>query len=238
MKELLKKLFGKKEAPVEQEPYDFNASNPLGGNGERVDITFSGELQFERLDMYQKNHFRRYEYALGLIPEGVDVADLACGTGYGSMMLAQKANSVVGADLNGEVISAISERYKDHEKVRFMEANLLHLDFEDVVDVVVSFETIEHFKESDISTLLGIFHRALKPGGSLIFSTPYNQEDSEEARKLGFHLTFNIVEEKIEAWLEAAGFEPISYKYQDYQSHEVRDKAGHNDFILTHCRKK
>lgn len=116
MQALLKKLFGKTEPLVEPEPYDFNANNPLGGNGERVDITFSGELQFERLDMYQKNHFRRYEYALVLIPEGADVADLACGTGYGSMMLAQKANSVAGADLNGEVISAISDATKTMKK--------------------------------------------------------------------------------------------------------------------------
>ena len=41
------------------------------------------------------------------------------------------------------------------------------------------------------------------------------QEKSEDALKLGFHLTFYIDEQKITEWLSKAGFRVETIKYQN-----------------------
>ncbi|MEJ0104608.1 MAG: class I SAM-dependent methyltransferase [Bacteroidota bacterium] len=218
--------------------YDFNKANPLGGNGERVDIQLSEQLNFDNLDVYQRNHIKRYEFAKKHIIEGNTCADWACGTGYGSVLLASKASIVKGADINAEIINKIQERYKNIENVLFETANLLDLTYYNLFDHIISFETIEHFKESDIPLLLAIFNKALKDEGKIIFSTPYMQEKSEDAIKLGFHLTFYIDENKINNWLNAAGFELEGFYYQNYQTHHVLEEIDKKEFILCIAKKK
>ncbi len=210
----------------------------LWGKGERVDIVYRNNLQFEKFDIYQKSHYRRYEYAVTLINPGDVCGDFACGTGYGSLMMAAKAKQVIGADINAEVIAEIRKRYKQARHVDFQVKNLLELDLKSVFDALISFETIEHFAEDDIYKLLHIYHRALKPGGKFIFSTPYMQERTEAAVHMGFHLTFYIDEPKIKQWLDAAGFELVRLKYQNYATHNLEDDLADKDFIICVAKKR
>lgn len=219
------------------EVYDFNKSNPLGGNGERVDIQLQKGVEFDKLDIYQKNHLRRYEFAKEQVEAGTICGDFACGTGYGSVLISDKANKVVGADLDTFVINTIQERYKEKHNVSFLNLNLLNLNFENFFDTILSFETIEHFEEYDIKLLLKIFANALKENGQLIFSTPYIQEKSEAAIELGFHLTFYIDEKKIENWLKEAGLKIESMHYQNYDTHLVKKELVKKDFIICVARK-
>lgn len=212
--------------------YDFNVSNPLGGGGERVDFTYSGVIDLKKLDMFQVNHFRRYEFACGLADNPGVCGDFACGTGYGSVMLAQKAEKVIGADINAEVIAAIKSRYADILNVEFLNKDLLALKFDSTFDTLVSFETIEHFTEENIVKLLGIFNRALKTGGTLIISTPFLQERNEAAIELGHHLTFYIDENKFLYWFSLTGFRVKYFKYQNYATHMIMDDLDHKDFII------
>lgn len=231
----VKKLFSKTSTP---EVYDFNKSNPLGDNGERVDIQLTNNLNFDDLDIYQKNHWKRYEFAKEIINSNEVCGDFACGTGYGSILLADKAKSVIGADFNAKVITAISNRYKDFENVSFLNEDLLKLNFKSEFDTIISFETLEHFKEDNIKDLLAIFYKALKTTGRLIFSTPYLQEQSDEAIKMGFHLTFYINEAKIKNWLNEAGFRIELIKYQNYDTHKIEDDLAKKEFIICVAEKK
>jgi O-methyltransferase len=217
-----------------QEDYNFS----LDGEGERVDIIYSGNVIFDELDMYQKSHYRRYEFAKDIIPFGSCCGDFACGTGYGSVMIADKAAKVIGADINSTVIDAIKFRYHRISNVEFICKNLLDLEYEAFFDTIVSFETIEHLAENDIPRLLRIYYKALKPQGKIIFSVPYMQELSEAAMKLGFHLTFYIDEAKIKNWLKTAGFEIESFKYQNYETHTIQDELLKKDFIICIARKQ
>ncbi len=45
-------------------------NNPLGDGGERVDFTYSENLDISKLDMYQQNHIQRYLFAENIIQEG------------------------------------------------------------------------------------------------------------------------------------------------------------------------
>lgn len=232
LEKLTNKLFLKKTYN------DFDKSNPLGGGGERVDIIYHNDIKFETLDIYQKSHYRRYEYALNLIASGSQCGDFACGTGYGSVMIAQKAKKVIAADIDSKVIRAVKKRYKEKNNIDFQNKNLLKLDLLNTLDTIISFETIEHFSEKDIIKLLNIYNKALIKGGKLIFSVPYKQEKTESATKMGFHLTFRIDEERISQWLSQTGFALTGLKYQDYDTHTLFDELDKKDFIICVAQKK
>lgn len=231
----IRRIFSK---TTKTEIYNFNKLNPLGDNGERVDIQLNKNIDFAKMDTYQKNHWKRYEFAKEVINTGDVCGDFACGTGYGSVLLAAKAKSVIGADLNSKVITTITQRYKDYNNVYFLNVNLLQLSFTNHFDNIISFETLEHFDKGNICRLLSIFNKALKNNGQLIFSTPYMQEKSEEAIKMGFHLTFYISEEKIKKWLHDAGFQVKEIKYQNYETHIIENDLVKKEFIICVAEKK
>lgn len=225
---LLNKFFRK----IPKEITEFNNNNPLGMGGERVDFIYDEKFDYFKLDMYQKNHFRRYEFAVKNISNEDICGDFACGAGYGSVMLSYIASKVIGADLNKKVISEIKKRYRNNNRVEFINRNLLNIDFQGCFSSIISFETIEHFTESDIYKLLSLFNNSLKKNGKIILSTPYLQEESEAAHQLGFHKTFNIDEDRIKLWLSNTNFENELFYYQDYKDHEITHLKNAPDFLI------
>jgi len=211
---------------------EFDKNNPLGSGGERVDFIFNQNFDYGKLDMYQKNHYRRYEFALKNISVDDICGDFACGSGYGSIMLSDVASKVTGVDINKKVIATIKKRYKGNDKVKFINKDLLKLNYQNLYSTIISFETIEHFHEEEICKLFALFNKALVAKGKLIFSTPYMQEDSKAARELGFHQTFFIDENKIKGWLDIAEFEDPIFYYQDYVNHEIISTKRNPDFII------
>jgi 2-polyprenyl-3-methyl-5-hydroxy-6-metoxy-1,4-benzoquinol methylase len=209
----------------------------LGNDGERLDMKFEEGVDFNGLDIYEKSHLRRYEYALKIIVEGACVGDFACGTGYGTVLLSKKASKVFGVDLSAKTIDAIRNRYKKNIKVEFVNKNLLHLEYKNKFDCVVSFETVEHLEEDDIPLLFEKFNHSLKIGGQLILSTPYMQETPPPEVELNYHLTHEIDESKISFWLSGAGFEVVEFKYQNFINHEIVDDLKIKDMIICVARK-
>ncbi len=136
----------------------------LAGNGERLELIYKKNIEFDELSVNQKDHYRRYEYAKSIISPGKMVGDFACGTAYGSVMLSEKSNYVIGADINEKVIEQVKVRYEKVQNIEFVHANLLDLKYESLFDYIVSFETVEHLKEYDVPKLFRVFSRALKPG--------------------------------------------------------------------------
>lgn len=209
----------------------------LTGNGERVDITYCKGLDFESLDQYQKSHFRRYEFACRKLPEESTCGDFACGTGYGSALLAEKAQQVIGIDLNAGVIAKARERYRAIPNIKFITADLRSLNLGPTFDAIISFETIEHFREPEIINLLRAYDQALKVNGLFIFSTPYRQEQSVAARQLGFHRTFQIDEKRIQHWFTKVPFAFEECWYQNYQTHTITRQLDDKDFLIVQARK-
>lgn len=197
-----------------------------------MDIQLKDNIKYDELDMYQKSHYKRYEFAYNVIDTGDVCGDFACGTGYGSVLLAKKGKKVIGGDINSAVIEQINKRYKHIENVEFLSVNVLNLDYEDYFNAIVSFETLEHLEENDLRKALFIFSKALKPKGKFIFSTPYMQEKTEEAIKLGFHLTFHINEDKVRQWLQDAGLQLDSVQYQNYDTHTITSDLEKKDFLI------
>lgn len=205
----------------------------IENNGERMDIDFYN-MKYENFDMYQKSHYKRYELAFDQIERKDIVADMACGSGYGTVMLSRRASEAHGFDISQEVVNEVSNRYVNEKKAKFTCKNLLELDVQNTYDKIVSFETIEHVNPDEISIVLKNMHRALKPDGILIFSTPYNQEDSFNARK--HHKTFYITESTLEKYVEGL-FEIKRYLYQNYETHNVEAQLQKKDFIICVAKK-
>lgn len=132
---------------------------------ERMDAQ-SSIFDKERRDF----HLARYEFCERFV-RGMKVGDIACGTGYGSGILSEYgAGSVIGIDISEDAVSYAKERYGS-KNVDFIVASADSTELEsESLDVLVSFETIEHLPEN--VDLLTEFYRLLKPSGVLIISTP------------------------------------------------------------------
>jgi ubiquinone/menaquinone biosynthesis C-methylase UbiE len=199
----------------------------LENNGERMDIDYFN-MDYDNFDIYQKSHYKRYEFARTLMEDGDIVGDMACGSGYGSMMLLEKCGEVYSVDIDPTTINEVAIRYNS-QNIHFVVGDLLNLNIENKFDKIVSFETLEHFTPEDLRKVILNFHRALKKGGLLIFSTPYNQEQSEASMR--FHKTFYITEKTINDIFSNL-FEIKMVQYQDYQTHSIKDDDGVKNFIV------
>ncbi len=133
------------------------------------------ELTGERTlpDVPEENYwYRRHVAVYRWIAErcaGRRVVDMACGEGYGSALLAERAADVVGVDANPEA--------HEHARLRYTAANLrferdLVEQFEDGApwDAIVFLQTIEHVTEP--GALLERYASLLVPGGTAYISTP------------------------------------------------------------------
>ena len=121
--------------------------------------------------------------------KGKKVLDAACGEGYGSHVLAQHAESVVGVDVSAIAITHANKHYQQ-PNLSFVTANVLKMDFaKNSFDLVVSFETLEHLVEHQ--ELMREFKRVLKPDGVLLISTPDKKEYSD---KTGFDNEYHLKE--------------------------------------------
>lgn len=136
-------------------------------------MEFTGERFVPQLTETQIKieHLQRYLSITELV-RGKVVLDAACGEGYGSSILSDTADKVFGIDLSEETIRHANSTYKK-ENLSFQIASIEKLPLPiSSVDVVVSFETIEHVDETLQNSFLSEIKRVLKPGGLLIISTP------------------------------------------------------------------
>jgi 2-polyprenyl-3-methyl-5-hydroxy-6-metoxy-1,4-benzoquinol methylase len=134
------------------------------------ELQFTGEriVPGKTVEELFREHEIRYQFA-GSYVEGKDVLDIACGTGIGTDYLRrQGARTSSGLDIDGEAVRYANLNYR---YCRFAECDASQIPISDnSMDVVVSFETIEHLPDS--VKFLVECKRVLRPGGLLICSTP------------------------------------------------------------------
>jgi ubiquinone/menaquinone biosynthesis C-methylase UbiE len=112
-------------------------------------------------------HVYRYAFASRFV-KGKRVLDIACGEGYGTAALHKAgAAHVVGVDISAAACMHVREKYGLDAR----EGSAENIPLPDnSVDVVVSFETVEHVPNP--SRFLDECARILAPGGRLVISTP------------------------------------------------------------------
>lgn len=145
--------------------------------GERLETDIHGQAAVE--------HFHRYALAAEYC-RGKTVLDLACGEGYGALLLAGTASRVTAIDVNAEIIDRARKKYP-RPHLHFNQGAVEALPVEDhVFDIVVSFETLEHTDHQE--QMMTEIRRVLKPEGLLIISTPDKKWYSDAT---GYHNPFH-----------------------------------------------
>ncbi|MEN2768905.1 class I SAM-dependent methyltransferase [Ornithinibacillus xuwenensis] len=122
-------------------------------------------------------HIARYHFASEYVYGRV--LDFASGSGYGTHIIAKtckkKVEEVVGVDINEEAVKYARATYY-HPLSKFYVGNVVDSTLPDKLgqfDCILSFETIEHIQEEE--QFLHNIYQMLKPGGTLILSTPFGE---------------------------------------------------------------
>lgn len=133
----------------------------LEWTGERLVTSVQNETMVE--------HLQRYYFAQAYCHDKF-VLDIASGEGYGTSILSRAARSVIGVDIDPASVKHASSKY-GNESTEFIAGSATRIPLNDnTVDVVVSFETIEHFDEHQV--FINEVLRVLKPDGLFIVSSP------------------------------------------------------------------
>ena len=112
-------------------------------------------------------HIHRYRFAAMWVKDK-RVLDIASGEGYGSFgLLGAGAKSIIGVDVDGEACAHAARKYGIEARIGSAEEIPVETAS---IDVVVSFETIEHVPNP--KRFVQEISRVLAPGGLLIISTP------------------------------------------------------------------
>ncbi|MFC2947432.1 class I SAM-dependent methyltransferase [Virgibacillus sediminis] len=144
-------------------------------------------------------HVARYHFAAEYVSGRV--LDFASGSGYGAHIIAKsckhKVSEVVGVDRDKDAVTYARGTYY-HPLTTFLEGDVTDPALPGELgkfDFILSFETIEHIAEEEM--FLSNIYQMLKPGGTLILSTPFG-----EGRGKPCGQTFHVHQLKVEEFHE------------------------------------
>jgi ubiquinone/menaquinone biosynthesis C-methylase UbiE len=151
------------------------------------DLPWTGERLVTSIKNFGAiEHLHRYAFATEFVDNKI-ILDIASGEGYGSNLLSQKAKMVYGVDISKEAVAHSSKKYRN-KNLKFIEGSVDRIPLKSSsIDVVVSFETLEHIVNQE-NMLLEI-KRVLKEDGLLIMSTPERSNYQDKLlEKNHFHI--------------------------------------------------
>lgn len=131
-------------------------------------------------------HIHRYLFSVKYL-KGKIVLDIACGEGYGSALQSKYAKRVIGVDLDKAIIEKAKIKYR-RINLEFRVGSTSNIPLESSsVDVITSFETIEHHSEH--IEMMNEIKRVLKKNGILILSAPDKKTYSDDRNYINkFHV--------------------------------------------------
>lgn len=137
-----------------------------------------------------QSHLARYHFALRWIAPTDDVLETACGSGYGTQLLAGRARWVLATDYSPLAIAYAREHFPA-PNLAFTVTNCEQMALRDSsFDVIVSFEVFEHLENA--AAYLEGCRKVLRPGGRLLLSTPNRVTHDMHMRSIGRDNDFHI----------------------------------------------
>lgn len=184
------------------------------------------------LEGIRADHVARYRWAAQYLGGGRRVLDIACGVGYGSWLLAEAGNKVIGADIDQEAIDYANQHWK-HDRARFQT-----IDASSPVavatlggfDAAVCFETIEHIE--DPRPLL----KALRGSCSVLLASVPN-EDEFPYRGYAFHHR-HYTRAEFAALLNECGWSASGWYGQEGPHSDVATGAKGRTLVVMATREK
>lgn len=139
-------------------------------------------LQAQKHELIEANRFRsKEEYVLHLIhtvayeqaaklSRNKNVLDLGCNTGYGTKIVSNYCNEIIGVDVSPKAISTARKLYGE-SGMKFCLIDGNRLPFKDnKFDLIISFQVIEHIV--NLKKYIFELKRVFSPHGVALFTTP------------------------------------------------------------------
>ena len=141
--------------------------------------------------------------SLGAPQAALDIADLGCGTGLCGPLLRPWARRLVGCDLSVGMLRKARSR-KVYDKLHKAEL-VYYLDTQPGdFDLLVSADTLCYFGVLDAAAVAA--HKALRPGGWLVFTVEALPDDDEADHRLLPHGRYAHHRRYLQRCLQTAGF--------------------------------
>ena len=138
------------------------------------------------------------------------VADLGCGTGEATAMLAPVVHRVIAVDHEQAMLDATQARLGDHDTVDLRLGALTALPIaDDAVDCALVMLVLHHV--ADVAGALREVGRVLRPGGRLVL-LDMTRHDREAYRHRMGHVHLGFDRPELEAMATAAGLSPERYR--------------------------
>jgi ubiquinone/menaquinone biosynthesis C-methylase UbiE len=146
-----------------------------------------------------------------LLPRGLTLADIGCGTGSLTFELARFARKAIGIDLSNEMLRRARAVARDREvrNVEFRRGDALKLPLDSHSVDAAFCVMVLHFLADPQRAIKGIC-RVTRPGGSVIL-VDLVQHKQEWMREQMAHQWLGFERESIEKWFRAAGAESVNY---------------------------
>jgi ArsR family transcriptional regulator len=163
----------------------------------------AGEWDFLRQELFGSGFTA--EALLCLLERDVVVADLGCGTGNASELIAPLVQRVIAVDREQAMLDAAQRRLAGRDNVEFRIGELTQLPLDDgEVDLVLVFLVLHHLDEP--VTAVRQIARVLREGGrALVVDMVSHDRESFRFQMGHTHLGFD--ESTVRGWADASGLE-------------------------------
>lgn len=147
---------------------------------------------------------------LALLPPGLTIVDLGCGTGAMLPLLAPVAARVVGVDREEAMLEVARARVEGLDNVTLLRGRLDDLPIDsDGVDLAVCALVLHHVRE--LGPVLAEARRVLRPGGRLVV-LDMGEHDREDYRQTMGHQHLGFSREQVGALAAGAGLSLASWR--------------------------
>lgn len=145
-----------------------------------------------------------FRAAAGLLDDEWTVADLGCGTGAMTAILAPHVKQVIGIDASEEMLDAARARLADATNIEFRKGSLEALPVSpESVDAATLMLVLHHLPSP--AEALAEAGRILKPGGRVLIVDMAPHEKDGYRQQMG-HVWLGFSEDQMKKMLAAAGF--------------------------------
>lgn len=203
--ESLERQDGEVTLVMEKLPAEAAASHPLESLREQRGLHMD---MLREAGRRSDAHVVRYALAAGFVRRGDTVVDAACGLGYGAAVIARMsaAAKIIGIDSDDAAVAYARANFGPTDaRCEFCTGDAQDLSAlaDDSVDMVASFETLEHVPHPE--RLIAEALRVLRPGGRLVASVPNEWVDETGKDPNPHHLHVYTWEKLSRQIREAAG---------------------------------
>jgi SAM-dependent methyltransferase len=153
------------------------------------------DLRQQTVDTYNKSAKELAEYFRGIgsrdddidlaiklagNPKDPKVLEIGCGDGRDAKTIVTRTSNYVGFDISDELIKLARKHVPEG---KFEVADAVNYEYPDGLDVVYAFASLLHLNKDEVKDVLKKVHEALRPGGIFFISLKLADEYTEKVKE-------------------------------------------------------